>query len=723
MKRISIQLLLLMIVVGCHMEIPDPPVAKFTFTPIDGCQAPCKVTFMSNSENATSLEWDFDDGKEASPGAATVTYEFSDGKDYYVKLIAKNADGGSDGVTQKVSIKARAASLPEANFKVTLDKEGIAPSTASFQNLSKNAKTYAWNFGDSLNATTENPNETVEQSPKHTYIKPGKYTVSLISYNADNVGSKPSVQVVEIKAVGPVADFKITDDNCTAPCKVTFTDSSKNAKTYLWDFGDGNTSTDPSPEHTYDKDGTYEVTLTVTGDGGTAVKKQTVTIKKAEVNAVSISGDFNFPTDMIADGASNIYVSGTAKGTINFGNGKVITSNASSEDFFVAKYSPTGDCLWAYLNGSSADDHGNGITLDNNNDVYLTGFVNGIPTNSGITYRKGKDGFVVKLSGSDGQMKWFKSFGGQSDDEGKDVGFFQTPEGPRIYLAGTVTGELNSSKLFFDSYIFSSDGQDIAFTFIDAADGEFGQPTILGGANAQTVESMVLDDEGSAYLTGSFDQTLDMAGRTKILKTAGSSDAFVAKWVLDPGYFLWARQAGSPNNDYGYDIAVDNSKNVYFTGTYIGPLDPLGVGSRGDVNVFLGRWNADGGAIPWGRSGFNNGNNDFAGGVAISATGNVLLSGSYPGTGYFPFDSKNSFESQGSTDIIIAEVKPNDGLATEEFQVTAGGRGEERGVKICVAADGHIYSTGWFNGSAVFNGTTLTGNAGQRNTYIVKYKR
>lgn len=70
----------------------------------------------------------------------------------------------------------------------------------------------------------------------------------------------------------PTVDFFFDVDVYT----VTFTSSATNTNSYDWDFGDGNTSTDANPVHTYDMVGEYEVTLTVTGDDGTASTTKTV---------------------------------------------------------------------------------------------------------------------------------------------------------------------------------------------------------------------------------------------------------------------------------------------------------------------------------------------------------------------------------------------------------------------------------------------------------------
>ena len=70
------------------------------------------------------------------------------------------------------------------------------------------------------------------------------------------------------KNAKPVAKFTAQNDGCKFPCTITFTNTSQNATTWQWDFGDGNGSTEENPSHEYIESGEYTVTLTATGPGG-----------------------------------------------------------------------------------------------------------------------------------------------------------------------------------------------------------------------------------------------------------------------------------------------------------------------------------------------------------------------------------------------------------------------------------------------------------------------
>ncbi len=65
----------------------------------------------------------------------------------------------------------------------------------------------------------------------------------------------------------PSVSFTISNNGCTAACTISFANTSTNATSYHWDFGDGNTSTEKDPQHTYQEAGTYNVELTGFLDG------------------------------------------------------------------------------------------------------------------------------------------------------------------------------------------------------------------------------------------------------------------------------------------------------------------------------------------------------------------------------------------------------------------------------------------------------------------------
>ena len=88
----------------------------------------------------------------------------------------------------------------------------------------------------------------------------------------------------------PIASFQFEVDG-TNFLQVAFTNFSQNASDYSWDFGDGNTSTDESPTHTYAAGGSYEVVLTATNGSESAQRSETIMITDPNSQLTLLAGD------------------------------------------------------------------------------------------------------------------------------------------------------------------------------------------------------------------------------------------------------------------------------------------------------------------------------------------------------------------------------------------------------------------------------------------------
>ena len=105
------------------------------------------------------------------------------------------------------------------------------------------------------------------------YNTPGSYDVTLIAINS---AGADTITLADYITVNPNAVAGFTSS--AAGRTVTFTNSSSNATSYSWAFGDGNFSTDTNPIHEYADDGTYTVVLSATNDCGTVTMSETIVI-------------------------------------------------------------------------------------------------------------------------------------------------------------------------------------------------------------------------------------------------------------------------------------------------------------------------------------------------------------------------------------------------------------------------------------------------------------
>ncbi|RYF79782.1 MAG: PKD domain-containing protein, partial [Chitinophagaceae bacterium] len=151
---------------------------------------------------------------------------------------------------------------PAAGFTAVSTTSCKPPLTVNFTNTSTGAVSYLWNFGDG--------NTSTQQSPSHTFSNYGNYTVTLIATNAS--GCSDTLALTDfVRVQRPVISFPSLPQRGCVPYATTFNASINtldNVTSYLWDFGDGNTSTQATPSHTYPNQGNYTVSLTVTTSTG-----------------------------------------------------------------------------------------------------------------------------------------------------------------------------------------------------------------------------------------------------------------------------------------------------------------------------------------------------------------------------------------------------------------------------------------------------------------------
>ena len=123
---------------------------------------------------------------------------------------------------------------------------------------------WSWDFGNGQLST--------QQNPTITYSQPGTYTVRLIVKNASGIDDEIKTDYITVFA-SPSASFTADLTTACAPAAVQFTDHStsppgSSVTSWQWDFGDGGTSTQQNPSHTYTNTGFYSVTLQITNSNG-----------------------------------------------------------------------------------------------------------------------------------------------------------------------------------------------------------------------------------------------------------------------------------------------------------------------------------------------------------------------------------------------------------------------------------------------------------------------
>ena len=207
------------------------------------------IIFRSYSTDAASYLWDFGDGNTSSE--ANPNYTYSTGGLYTVTLTTISSDG----------LEAIASSEVAPIF-VDFDFSMI-DSQVTFENLTTGARELVWDFGDgnTVEWSSEDTEDDPDFNPLHGYATADTFVATLRATNF--LGIEVSVSKnIEGLVLSTVPNFTFTTSSLTA----IFTDDSILAVSHSWDFGDGNSSTEVNPTHTYAVAGTYDVTLTTTND-------------------------------------------------------------------------------------------------------------------------------------------------------------------------------------------------------------------------------------------------------------------------------------------------------------------------------------------------------------------------------------------------------------------------------------------------------------------------
>ncbi|MBX2927063.1 MAG: PKD domain-containing protein [Saprospiraceae bacterium] len=272
-----------------------PPVSAFSFQ-INGLT----VTLTDQSTGSPmAWSWNFGNGTTSLQQNPQVTYAAPG--TYQICFLAQSICGTGQQICQSVTVSCAppvsAFSRQVSSLTVTLTDQSTGTPTA-----------WSWNFGNGTTST--------QQNPQVTYAAPGTYQICLAASSICGTGVQICQSVtVTCPAPQPLFSFSVNG------LQVDFAESSGNAPTqWLWSFGDGNTSMQQNPEHTYAAPGEYIVCLQASSICGSNVFCDTVTI-----NCVAPTAAFSVSTLgqllLFSDASSN----NPTQWLWNFGDGTIST--------------------------------------------------------------------------------------------------------------------------------------------------------------------------------------------------------------------------------------------------------------------------------------------------------------------------------------------------------------------------------------------------------------
>ncbi len=350
-----------------------------------------------------------------------------------------------------------------------------------------------------------------------------------------------------------------------------------------------------------------------------------------------------------------------------------------------------------YLGGSGSD-YGCGIAVDSNEYAYVTGYTNStdFPTENAYqeTLEGNKDLFVTKLSPIDGCPVYSTYLGGSNNDEGWDVAIDSNG-------SAYVTGSTSSTDFpTANSYQPTLKGDSDAFvTKLSPGGNSLVYSTYLGGYSTECGYGIIVDSDGSAYVTG------ETSSSNFPLKIAfqetygGSGDAFVTMFTLGGNDLEYSTYLGGSDFDNGKGIAVDSHGSAYVTGRTSSPNFPIKDAyqgtKKGNWDAFVTKLSSTGKYLLY--STYLGGSNEDNGeDIALDNHENAYVTGM---TSSSDFPTKNAYQETngGADDAFVTKLSTaGDDLVYSTF---LGGNDSDYGYGIAVDRPGSAYITGWTSSS------------------------
>jgi hypothetical protein len=345
--------------------------------------------------------------------------------------------------------------------------------------------------------------------------------------------------------------------------------------------------------------------------------------------------------DVTTDGSGNVYCTGNFEGTVDFDPGPAVfnLTSGGSQDIFLSKFDASGNFTWAIQLGGPGWEESHDFILDQLGNIYVTGFF----------------------------------FGTSDFDPGPGTFNFSSSQGGDAFIC-----KLNSS-------------------------GDFTWAKEFRGTYAIEANAIAVDKDGNVYTTGYFDGTADFdPGPSSFFRTVvGTSDMFISK-LDSSGNFVWMKQIAGPDGEAGYAMTLDQSGNLYTTGSFVGTVDfdpGSGVFNLSapvqQQEIFICKLDSSGN-FAWAKQ--MGGEVGFC--IATDNTGNIYASGYY-----------------AWNDISINKLDPSGNIIwAKQF-------GAYVGYGIAIDNDCNVYMTGGFFGTRDFDPDTGMYNLtsiGSSDSYVNK---
>ena len=404
---------------------------------------------------------------------------------------------------------------------------------------------------------------------------------------------------------------------------------------------------------------------------------------------------------IVVDGTGNILVVGFSTASWDV----PLRAYSGGYDAFGAKLKPTGDFSGNTFLGGAGDDYGDGVTMDGNNNIYLTGYSSaawGCTTPcTARAYTGNLDAFAAKLDGSNGALTWNTFLGGSGYDFGTHI--VVDAGGTTLYVAGYSTAAWNCTPSCTTVRAYSA-GYDTFAAKLNATTGALTWNTFLGGSGTDESFGIAVDGVGNIYVSGTSSATW---GGPLHTFGGGSNDVFAAK-LSSSGALTWSTFQGGSGIDCSYGIAVNAGGNVFLTGGSTAIWgSPVQAYTGGD-DALVVKLNTSG-TLAW-NTFLGTGGSDVGNSIALDGSGNIYVTGNSSAYWGSPVQAP-----AGGADAFVAKLDSSGSLAWNTF---LGGSGTDHAHGIAADGNGNVYVVG--ESSATWGGPLIAYAGGSHDAFAAK---
>jgi gliding motility-associated-like protein len=358
----------------------------------------------------------------------------------------------------------------------------------------------------------------------------------------------------------------------------------------------------------------------------------------------------------------NIYISGNFHQSIDLdpGSGSDNRAAQSYQDMFICKLDASGNFVWGVTIPGTPIESGNFLATDGLGNVYMSGNFEGMVDfdpgyGTATLTADGVDVFIVKLDAS-GNFQWVKQINSPLFDYVYDIA---VDNAGNVFTTGSFQNTID-----FDpgagTHLVTSKGSRDAYILKLDANGNFQWVVQIGSTGLDDAINLEVDNLGNVYSSGYFSGTADFDPGAGVinLTSDGSYYSFIMK--LDAsGNLVWAIKLGG-NLSTISDLEINNSGDVFITGTFAGTIDFDPAKATDDLSavnedMYVAKFSTDG-VFEWSGKVTGPGLN-YGHGLAVDEYDNVFITGVFSGTADFdPGAGVHELTSPGLSDSYILKI-------------------------------------------------------------------